>query len=110
MRNLQSLQEGVWAEIKPVILTEEQKQLLASSKPEDQEAKLALEQSINEQRYQPVSEEDLTRVQQLYEFKKPVLSETDEYFLIAVDMVLNGPFTNGIINCRVNNEHKQIRF
>lgn len=56
------------------------------------------------------STEDATEAQTVYEFHKPVLKETDTYQLIAVDLRIEGLNKNGIINCRINGEHKQIRF
>lgn len=49
---------------------------------------------------------DVTNANAKYNLVKPTLKDTDVYQLISIDMVDN----KGILNCRVNGEHKQIRF
>lgn len=46
----------------------------------------------------------------MYLSKKPILEAGDIYQLIAVDVSVDGENCTGIINCRVNGEHEQIRF
>lgn len=110
MKNLTSNTEGVW--LIPIFtqLTAEEHVILQSEKETDAVAKAALLETIKTNRETPASTEDATEAQTVYEFHKPVLKETDTYQLIAVDLRIEGLNKNGIINCRINGEHKQIRF
>jgi hypothetical protein len=110
MKQIQAITEGTWVELVPVQLTEEQKSLMMSRKEEDLEAKSELLLEVKSKREKPLSEEDSATAQSIYNSLKPELKETDEYQLISVDMTLTGGTGRGIINCRVNGEHKQIRF
>lgn len=110
MKNLQSTIEGTWIEIKPVILTEEQKTLILSQEESDREAKISLTAEVKSQREIAAKKADKTLAISKYNEIKPTLKETDMYELIAMDMVIGETLTSGILNCRVNGEHKQIRF
>lgn len=107
MKQYQSTTEGTWVEIKKVELTEEQKTLLMSKEDSDKEAKESLIETIKSQRTSEVDATKCSELISLYDSKKPELKESDIYELISADVLEN--FT-GIINCRVNGEHKQIRF
>lgn len=106
MKILQSATEGTWIEIKQVNLTEQQTALLASEKESDKDAIIELIAEIKSLREVEANEEDASLAQAKYEAVKPVLKETDVYQLISFD--IHG--TTGILNYRVNGEHKQIRF
>ncbi len=106
MKNLQSTTEGVWIELKSVTLTEEQIDLMSSTKEDDQDAKIELSQLIKSQREVSAQEEDILIAQTKYNEVKSTLEETDVYQLISFNFFDN----EGILNCRVNGEHKQIRF
>lgn len=106
MKNLQSTIEGTWVELKQVLLTEEQKTLLSSNDEANQEAIKALLAEIKPLREVEVQGEDAVLVQAKYEEVKPTLKETDVYQLISFNITGN----SGILNCRVNEEQKQIRF
>ena len=110
MRNFQSTTEGAWVELLPVQLTEEQKTLLMSTKEEDKEAKKVLMETIKEQREGEVLETKTNELNSFYESIKPEIGEDDVYQLISVDVSEIESNFNGILNCRVNGEHKQIRF
>lgn len=110
MKNLQSTIEGTWVEIKPVILTEEQKTLRVSLNKSDREAKIALIEEIKSQREVAPKKTDKTLAVSKYNEVKPALKETDVYELIAMDIVVSEKLTTGILNCRINGEHKQLRF
>ena len=110
MKTIQSTVETIWKEIVKVELTEEEKLLQYSTIEDDIEARKILIDRIKAEREIPVDEEISTLAQSIYEANKPILKENDTYQLIAVNMVLNDKVGNGIINCRVNGEHKQIRF
>lgn len=107
MKQYQSTTEGAWVEIKKVELTEEQKTLLMSKEDSDKQAKESLIETIKSQRTSEVDASKSNELISLYDSKKPELKESDIYELISADVLEN--FT-GIINCRVNGEHKQIRF
>jgi hypothetical protein len=109
MKNYKSITEGTWVEILKVELTEEQKALMMSTNEEDKEAQLTLAKNIKAQREAAVSEEKAEELISFYNTIKPVLKETDVYQLISADLSEATPFT-GILNCRVNGEHIQIRF
>jgi hypothetical protein len=111
MKNFQSTIENSWTEILAVSLTEEQIELLNSQKNEDNEARIELLQLIKSQRDGIVELEKLEELNKVYNLNKPKLEETDKYQLISIDLFEKekGKFT-GIINCRVNEKHNQIRF
>ena len=106
MKKLRSTTEGTWVEIKPLILTEEQISLLTSS---DAQVEKDLMAEINSQREVSASKADKNLAVSKYAEVKPALEKTDVYELIAIDIVVDETLS-GILNCRVNNEHKQIRF
>ena len=106
MKNYQSVNEGTWVEILKVELTEEQKTILLSS--DDKKDLLSL---IKSQREGEISNEKNNSLSAFYNSVKPALKEEDIYELISIDISdkENGIFT-GILNCRINKEHIQIRF
>ena len=110
MKQIQSITEGTWVELVPVQLTQEQQSLLMSRKEEDLEAKAELIAEIKTKREKALSTEEVETATSIYNSFKPALQESDEYQLISVDMTLSNETGTGIINCRVNGEHKQIRF
>lgn len=109
MKTYKSNIEGTWVEITPVELTAEQNALLISTNENDQEAKFNLLQTLTTQREVAVSENKRQELISFYNTIKPVLKETDIYKLISVELSEANPF-EGILNCRVNGEHLQIRF
>jgi hypothetical protein len=100
--------ETNWFEIKGVTPTTDQQTILQSGTDEQ---KLSVMKSINEQRKVIAQDSDAAIAEAAYEANKPALKETDVYQYIATDMTIddNGK-ASGIINCRINGEHKQIRF
>lgn len=110
MKNYQSTVEGSWVEIVSVQLTEAEKALMISTKPEDAEAKKALMERIKSEREVSVKRTEVTKLTSFYESKKPALKETDTYQFISANLSgVDGNY-KGIINCRVNGEHIQVRF
>jgi hypothetical protein len=111
MKTLNSTTEGSWIEIKQVELTQEDKNLLESTSETNLEAKKVLIDKIKTERESVALEADITLAQTVYESKKPTLKSTDTYQLISADFIINDDniINNGIINCRVNEEHVQIR-
>ena len=111
MKTYQSTTEGAWVESTPVRLTKEQSALLVSREESDKESQKDLRDFIKSEREGEVEEVKVTELNSFYQSVKPELKEGDTYQLISVDLSekQEGVFT-GILNCRVNGEHKQIRF
>lgn len=109
MKNLQSTIEGTWVELKHIQLTEEQKILMVSNKDSDKEAKIALIAKIKAESEVTPDELSLALVIANYNYLKPFILENETYDFISCNMVLTNKIS-GILNCRVNGEHKQIRF
>jgi hypothetical protein len=107
MKNLQSTLEGAWVELKQVELTEAQKTILFSN---DNEAKATLFAEIKANREVKATKADKDLAVAKYTEVKPILEETDVYELVAVDITIENASVSGILNYRVNGEHKQIRF
>ena len=110
MKNLQSKTEGVWKEVKSVSLTDEEKTLLMSTDEADLEARKTLADNIKARRFVDAKPEDSELAQTKYDSVKPTLEQEDKYQLISFDATLDSEQLTGILNCRVNGEHKQIRF
>lgn len=110
MKQIQSTLEGTWIELLPVTLTGEQQTLLSSTDAANNTAKAALLANIKAQREGVLATEDATIAQAAYLDNKPELQVGADYQLVSTDMTLDNGTTRGIINCRVNGEHKQIRF
>ena len=109
MKNLQSIEEGKWIESVSVQLTNEEQLLLDSADHSDE--KLALIEKIKTDSKKSVSATIASKAKSKYNEIKQSLKETDVYELIAADFVYDDSnITSGILNCRVNGEHKQVRF
>lgn len=109
MENFQSTIEGEWVKVNSIILTATEKALLASTSEENIEAKSILLEEIKSKKYTNVTEPFSSILIGLYNRVKPVVKETDTYQLIACD-ILKTKKLSGILNCRINGEHKQVRF
>tara|TARA_R110000822_G_scaffold127096_1_gene262318 strand:+ start:168 stop:479 length:312 start_codon:yes stop_codon:yes gene_type:complete len=103
MKQLQSTIEGTWVEINRIELTAEQ---IAILKSDDSDTKINLIAQLKEQKESAASDEDTIVCNAKYAEIKPTLKETDLYELISFDIAND----SGILNCRVNGEHEQIRF
>lgn len=110
MKNIQLTTEGTWVELVPVVLTESEKTLLASTNEQDEQARTALVTEIKTRSEKALVKAESDKAKAIYLSLKPTLKETDVYQLISANMVLDGETGTGIINYRVNGEHKQIRF
>jgi len=107
MKQLQSTVEGTWIELNQVSLTEEQIAILQS---DDVDAQTALSLQIKEQRESVAQDSDILISNAKYAETKPVLKDTDVYELISIDIAIGDEVVTGILNCRVNGKHEQIRF
>ena len=111
MKNLQSIEEGKWIELVSVELTETEQAILLSTNSDDFESKLALSEKIKTESKKSVSATIASKAKSKYNEIKPSLKETDVYQLIAADFVYDDTNnTSGILNYRLNEEHKQVRF
>lgn len=111
MKNYQSTTEGTWIELLKVELTEEQKALLISTNEADRDAQKELRAQIKSEREGQVEEAKATELTTFYQGVKPELKEDDSYQLISADLSEKEESVfKGILNFRVNGEHKQIRF
>jgi len=102
MKNL-SLINDVWMERKNPKITTEERTVLEDKSENNKEAKKTLVESIRSRSVVAASAEDSATAQNIYNQHKIADS-----LLIAADISL--PDGHGIINCRVDGEHKQIRF
>lgn len=102
MKNL-TLENGEWKQRVAPQLTAEERELLTQRGPQPNEAFKALVERIRSESLIAVEPAEAETAQAIYDQHK--IEEAD---LIAADISL--PFGKGIINCRVNSEHKQIRF
>jgi hypothetical protein len=103
MKNL-TLINTTWKQrIPPVITAEERTLRSAETTDENREAKRTLNESIQARSLIDVSAEEAAQAQALYDAHMP-----EGAGLIAADITL--PNGTGIINCRVNGEHTQVRF
>jgi hypothetical protein len=110
MRNFQSTTEGTWIELLSVQLTEEQKALMMSTNKEDEEAKQTLMGTIKAQREGVVSSEKQEQLNSFYNLIKQEIGQNDVYNFLSINLSIKKGKISGILNCRVNGEHKQIRF
>jgi hypothetical protein len=111
MKNIQSIEEGKWFELVPVEFTESERTILFSNDEQDIIAKEALLEKIKTDGKKSISAAIASKAKAKYNEIKPSLKSTDVYELISADFILDDTnITFGILNCRVNGEHKQVRF
>jgi hypothetical protein len=111
MKQFQSTIEGVWLEQVAIQLTEAEKQLMVSQKEDDAVKKEALLKRLKEEREQPTTLEKSDALTAFYNGIKPTFKETDLYELIACNFSEDDTMMfSGILNYRLNTEHKQVRF
>jgi len=109
MEIFQSTIENKWVKINKIEVSETEQELLRSTNEEDKVAKLELMQTIKSKRYTNLTTTKSKEFVDLYNKVKPVLKETDNYQLISMDVSKTDKLL-GILNCRINGEHKQVRF
>jgi len=97
-----TLKNNEWKEIVDPLVTEEEKAVLENTETslEEREQIMAL---INSRVYQNISPEEAQQAQSIYESNM-----LEGYNLIDVNITL--PDGYGLINCRKDEDHKQIRF
>jgi len=110
METFQSTIEGSWTKIVSVPLTKEQQGLVISNKEEDNEAKKILLDAIRSQREITVTTKEKTKLNATYNSLKPILNESNVYQLLSINLFEKEDKTlTGILNYRLNGEHKQER-
>jgi hypothetical protein len=109
MENFQSTIETQWAKINKVEITEIEQELIKSTKEEDRISKSELLETIKSKKFTTLNSTEKVEFVDLYNRVKPDLQENDEYQLISID-VNKKDTLSGILNFRINGEHKQIRF
>ena len=102
MKNL-SLVDNVWIERINPNITNEERVILEDKTMSPSDSKKALIENIKARSFKLAEQNDAIVAQNIYDEYK-----VDDATLISVDISL--PSGHGIINCRINNEHKQIRF
>jgi hypothetical protein len=111
MKNFQSTIEGVWIEQIAIQLTEAEKQLMVSQKEGDAVKKEALLKRLKKEKEKPITSEKSEALTSFYNVIKPNLKEADLYELIACNFLEDDTMTfSGILNYRLNDNHKQLRF
>jgi hypothetical protein len=101
MKNL-TLINNEWKQRVNPNITEAEKAVIENREAPAEERKAVLD-AVKERMFETPSSEDVASAQAIYDANKIEGSQ-----LISVDVIL--PAGSGIINCRVNGEHKQIRF
>jgi hypothetical protein len=110
MKKFQSLVEGTWVEIFNVELTSAEQELLMSQNENDKNSQKDLINRVKSARESTVTNTLSDALHQFYLSKKPVLKDGDVYQFIAIDLFESDNNYTGILNCRINEEHQQIRF
>jgi hypothetical protein len=111
MKNFQLVSEKNWVELIPIKLTKEEDNILLLSREEDIELINSILAKLKSEKKEIIEEDKLQLLNSFYNSVKPQLKENEVYELISLD--LNEKSENiftGILNCRINNEHVQIRF
>jgi hypothetical protein len=114
MKKIQLNDEG-WKERFPIILSTQEEEILQMDKEtvdKDERLKTQLTDAIDKIKSfrQPAEQTDIDKATIVYNKYKPTLAVGDEYQLISFDCNLSDTIAKGILNCRVNGDHKQIRF
>lgn len=110
MKNYQSTQEGTWVEILNPDLTQEHKLMQELIEEGKHDAIKELQDAIRVQREGTVDSKKESELNALYQTHKPTIEEGVAYQLIAMEVFETKDGFGGILNCRVNGEHIQVRF
>jgi 3-mercaptopyruvate sulfurtransferase SseA len=103
MKKQLRLINGEWKQILNPNLTPEERAVLENTRPENLAAIRELAENINARSVVAALAEDSATAQTIYDQHK---IEGAEF----IDCHIALPDGSGLINCRVENEHKQIRF
>jgi hypothetical protein len=109
MKNYKSEVEGTWVEQTNYFATQEELAAIENAKTE--KSKKTLIAKLQEKYTLPVEEAKLEVLNAIYAQFKPVLKdEKDVYQLMTINIFEENGKHKGILTCKVNGEHKQIRF
>ena len=109
-RDIMSDEEGVWFILNKIELTKEEMDLI-KNQDSDNEHKKELLERIKLNKKTPAIQEDSDLAQSIYLENKPELKEGDKYRLLSASITLrDNKLVGGLINCRINGNHNQIRF
>lgn len=97
------LKDGVWVELISVKPTQEQLDILASEDESLNEQKKTILSQINYS--EPVA--DASKLEELYQSMIP--TEPGVYELLGIQLSENVGEYSGILNCRIDGQHKQVR-
>jgi len=97
------LKDGVWVEIFSVQPTQEQLDILQSTDIALLSQQIAIVSQLN----YSIPVVDSTKLEELYQSMIP--AEPGEYQLLGIQLSEDNGEYFGILNCRINGEHKQIR-
>ena len=107
MKKLTCKTEGVWIDVTENGLTEAEKSTLITGTSEE---KTVIGAKLRGYVAPEITGDEAVAAEAIYTDKKPTLKDTDTYQLIACDVTVEGNTLTGILNCRVNGEHIQVRF
>jgi len=107
MKRYRSIEVDKWYEVLEYHLTEEQKEILASKKAKDIKVKSELKKLIEEN---SKGEVDETKAEELTNFYESIKPQDRRFKLISCNLTEENKVYSGILNCRVNGEHRQVRF
>lgn len=110
MKTYQSTTENIWHQIHKIVYSEQEKLILDSEKEEDNDARKQIIELHKNEGKTLLTETESQKYVEIYNQQKPTLLESDKYVLLSIIVVERGKNISGIFNCRINAEHKQIRF
>jgi hypothetical protein len=110
MKTYQSTTENIWHQIHRIVYNEQEKLILDSENEEDRDARKQIIELHKNEGKTLLPETESQKYIEIYNQQKPTLLETDKYVLLSIIVVEKSKKTSGIINYRINGEHKQIRF
>jgi hypothetical protein len=111
MNRYNSTSEFVWVKFLQTQLSDEERQILHPRSKSTPAEIAAARAAIDSRSRIPATEQETERLNTFYNNIKPTLKEDQVYSLISVDITesTNGAY-RGILNCRINGEHRQVRF
>lgn len=108
MKHLHSIEEEKFVELVKVELSKEEQDILFSDASE--EIKTPIYERIKNEREKTATKADIKTAISFYKKIKPVIEDDYTYELISFDVTFDSTKASGLLNYRINKEHKQIRF
>lgn len=109
MQEYVSMNEFAWLKISKVDLTEKKNAYIAAIKNGNNVLADSIDNEIKSLMYSEPTSEEVEFLNQRYLAAKPQLLENDTYQFIAMNVFVENTTYKSILNCRVNNQHLQIR-